>query len=653
MKKIIVLFLLFGLQFKSIVYGQKIDKKLDSLIGVWNNIKIDDTSRFQALNDFIWVFKSINSDSAFHYVDLMLSEASLKGFKKYIARSWSLRGSTVQYNEKKKLTYYQKALELYDSYGDLRGVCSMNNNIALLYRGNGMNEEALKIFRENVILSLELKSKGLLEVSYQNIGHSLNYNHEYDSAIVYYDKCIKLCDELKKEMYIKHKFHALMGIGEIYNTRNNNTEALITYQKCISIAESLNDFSALRTVYKAIGNLYFENDNYDLSLKNYQKAEKYDFNYSGGSDINILLMLYKNHNNLNSFKKASSIVDKYFSLKDSLDEMNSNKELIELKMDKEFTLLKEIDSIKYANEITLNQAEIKSGKQRRNGLIIIVLIVLLSLVFLYSQFNKTKKQKFVIESKQKEIKDSISYAKKIQDAIMTSSIYIEDVIPKSFIFFQPKDVVSGDFYWVYKSAKNEIFIAVADCTGHGVPGAFMSMIGNSLLNEIIIEKKVEDPAEVLNSLREQIIKSLKQNDEISETKDGMDMSLCKYNPKTNNVEFAGAYNSLIHVSQDELITIKGDNQPVSIHYAKSKSFTKKEIKVKKGDMLYLSSDGFQDQFGGLKDKKYMALRFKSFLKNISINTSQEQLSLLKEEFNSWKGDSEQIDDVCVMGIRIT
>ena len=136
--------------------------------------------------------------------------------------------------------------------------------------------------------------------------------------------------------------------------------------------------------------------------------------------------------------------------------MNSNKELIELKMDKEFTLLKEIDSIKYASEITLNQAEIESGKQRRNGLIIIVLIVLLSLVFLYSQFNKTKKQKFVIESKQKEIKDSISYAKKIQDAIMTSSIYIEDVIPKSFIFFQPKDVVSGDFYWVYKSAKNDL-----------------------------------------------------------------------------------------------------------------------------------------------------------------------------------------------------
>jgi len=346
-------------------------------------------------------------------------------------------------------------------------------------------------------------------------------------------------------------------------------------------------------------------------------------------------------------------IDKYLSVKDSVEDMKSNNELLKLKLDKEFTLLQEIDSIKHANEIVLNKAEIESGKQRRNGLIIIVIIILLSLVFLYSQFNKTRKQKSVIESKQKEIKDSISYAKKIQDAIMTSSIYIEDVIPKSFIFFQPKDVVSGDFYWVYKSAKNEIFIAVADCTGHGVPGAFMSMIGNSLLNEIIIEKKTENPAEVLNSLREQIIKSLKQNDEVSETKDGMDMSLCKYNPKTKAVEFAGAYNSLIHVSEDELVTIKGDSQPVSVHYAKSKSFTKKEIKVKKGDMLYLSSDGFQDQFGGLKDKKYMALKFKSFLKKISVNTSQEQLSLLKDEFNSWKGDSEQIDDVCVMGIRIT
>tara|TARA_B100001094_G_scaffold274915_1_gene282166 strand:+ start:157 stop:2118 length:1962 start_codon:yes stop_codon:yes gene_type:complete len=652
MKRIYNLIFIILINCGSSIKAQEINIKLDSLIGVWNNIEIDDTSRFQALNDFIWVFKSINSDSAFHYVDLMLSEASLKGFKKYIARSWSLRGTTEQYNEKKKLMYYQKALELYDSYGDLRGVCSMNNNIALLYRGNGMNDEALKIFRENVILSNELKSKGLLEVSYQNIGHSLSLKKEYDSAILYYNKCIKLCDELKKEMFIKHKFHALMGIGDIYNIRDNITQALANYQKCILIAESLNDFSALRKVYKAIGNLYFENENYNLSLTNYQKAEKYDLKYSGGSDVNILLMLYKNHSNLNNFKNASTIVKKYFLIKDSLNQMNSNKELIELKMDKEFSLLKEIDSIKYANEINLNQAEIASEKQRRNGLIIIILIVLFSLVFLYRQFTKTRKQKLVIESKQKEIKDSISYAKKIQDAIMTSAVYIEDILPKSFIFFQPKDVVSGDFYWVYQSSKNAIYIAVADCTGHGVPGAFMSMIGNSLLNEIIIEKKIENTGEILNSLREQIIKSLNQKEGVSETKDGMDMTLCKIDMKGKTVEFSGAYNSLIYVSDGELKTVKGDNQPVSLHYAENKSFTSNLIKVKKDDMIYLYSDGFQDQFGGLKDKKFMSLKFKNLLKKISYHSSQEQYLVLKKEFNEWKGSKEQIDDVCVMGVRI-
>ena len=655
MKKILVLFLLFSSSIQWKTKAQQIDKKLDSLIEVWNNKNNEDTARFIAINDFIWTYRNIDADSCFHYIDLMFNEASLKNNDKFIARSWSLRGtlSRATNNEKNALLYYQKASEIYKSYSDLRGIASQNNNIALLYQSNEMNDEALKIFIENKNIALNMDNKGLLEVSLLNIGQTYFNKNQYDSALTYLDQAIVLCNELKTDMYVKHKFWGFLFKGHIFKNQKNKVQAIKTYEKCIAIAHSLNDLDGLSSVYSSLGSLFFEHREYELSLQNYLKAQKFQKELSGHTNQMTLYMIYKNYKNLNQSLMALENIDKYLSVKDSVEGMKSNNELLKLKLDKEFTLLQEIDSIKHANEIVLNKAEIESGKQRRNGLIIIVIIVLLSLVFLYSQFNKTRKQKSVIESKQKEIKDSISYAKKIQDAIMTSSIYIEDVIPKSFIFFQPKDVVSGDFYWVYKSAKNEIFIAVADCTGHGVPGAFMSMIGNSLLNEIIIEKKIENPAEVLNSLREQIIKSLKQNDEVSETKDGMDMSLCKYNPETKKVEFAGAYNSLIHVSEDELMTIKGDSQPVSVHYAKSKSFTKKEIKVKKGDMLYLSSDGFQDQFGGIKDKKYMALKFKSFLKKISVNTSQEQLSLLKDEFNSWKGNSEQIDDVCVMGIRIT
>jgi serine phosphatase RsbU (regulator of sigma subunit) len=660
MKKILVLFFLFSSSVLHNTKAQEIELKLDSLIGFWNNINNDDTSRFKAINDFIWIYRNIDADSCFYFIDLLFNEASLKNNNEYIARSWSLRGTIarVKRNEKKALLYYQKAAEIYKSYGSLRGAASSNNNIALLYQSNNMHDDALKIFKENKKISLNNSDKGLLEVSLLNIGQTYFYTNQYDSALNYLNKSIELCDELKTEnnistMYIKHQFWGYLTKGKVFQNQNKKSDAIKMYKKCITIAQSLSDLEGQSSGHVALGKLFFENKDYELSLSNYLKAQKFDKELSGHTLQTTLYMMYKNYKMLNKPLKALKSIDMYLSVNDSLEEMNSNNELLKLKMDKEFLLLKEIDSIKHANEIILNQAEIVSGKQKRNGLIIIVIIIFISLIFLYNQFNKTRKQKSVIESKQKEIKDSISYAKKIQDAIMTSKIYIEDVIPKSFIFFQPKDVVSGDFYWVYKSAKNEIFIVVADCTGHGVPGAFMSMIGNSLLNEIIIEKKIEDTAEILNSLREQIIKSLKQNDEVSETKDGMDMSLCKYTPKSKKVEFSGAYNSLFHVSNDELKTIKGDSQPVSVHYTESKPFTKKEIKVKKGDMIYLSSDGFQDQFGGIKDKKYMALRLKNFLKKISINTSQEQLSLLKDEFNTWKGDGEQIDDVCVMGIRIT
>jgi serine phosphatase RsbU (regulator of sigma subunit) len=654
MKKLILLFsLLVG--FSTVkLNAQEIQKKMDSLIDFWHNKSNPDTARFTAINDFIWSYRNINADSCFYFIDLMFNEASLKNNQKYTARSWSLRGtlSRVIGNEKKALIYYKKASEIYNSYNDIDGEATSNNNIALLYRTNGMGNEALKMFLENKKTAIKIGDRGLLEVSLLNIGQTFFENNNYDSALTYFKKSIDLCNELKKEKYVKHKFWAFLFQGHIYRNQSKMELAIDKYNNCIKLAMSLNDLDGLSSAYSSVGYLFFLKDNYQKALLNYLNAEKYQKALSGHTKQGTLYMIYKNYIALKKDKLALLTIDKYLKVRDSTESLKSNNELIKLKLDKEFNLLKEIDSIKYLNEINLNQAEVASENQRRNGLIIIVLLVLLSLVFLYRQFNQTRKQKILIESKQKEIKDSISYAKKIQDAIMTSTVYIEDVLPKSFIFFQPKDVVSGDFYWVYKSSKSDIYIAVADCTGHGVPGAFMSMIGNSLLNEIIVEKKIENTAEILDLLREQIIKSLHQGEENVESKDGMDMSLCKINMVDKKIEFSGAYNSLIHVSKGELTTIKGDNQPVSLHYAESKPFTKKIIKVEKGDMIYLYSDGYQDQFGGLKDKKFMSLKFKNLLKKISNNTSHEQYSILQKEFNKWKGSKEQIDDVCVMGVRI-
>ena len=256
-----------------------------------------------------------------------------------------------------------------------------------------------------------------------------------------------------------------------------------------------------------------------------------------------------------------------------------------------------------------------------------------------------------LEEKNKEIVDSINYAKRIQDAMMTSEAYRKSVIPKSFTFFKPKDVVSGDFYWVYKDQEENIFFTVADCTGHGVPGAFMSMIGTSLLNEIIVEKGIKDTNKILDEMRKQIIKSLNQDTE-DDQKDGMDISICKLNMKKKTLEFSGAHNPLVVVSENELSTFKGDSQAVGLETVDIKPFTKHSMKLKKDDMIYIYSDGYQDQFGGDNGKKYMTANFKKLLLKISKEEEKKQNKLLEIELANWIQKEEQIDDICIMGVRV-
>ena len=235
---------------------------------------------------------------------------------------------------------------------------------------------------------------------------------------------------------------------------------------------------------------------------------------------------------------------------------------------------------------------------------------------------------------------------------MTSTVYLKDVLPESFIFFKPKDVVSGDYYWVYKTPYNNIYFTVADCTGHGVPGAFMSMIGTSLLNENIIEKKVNNPGEILDNMRDKIIASLNNKDSKKETRDGMDVALCKINFEKLTLQYAGANNPLVHVRNGEINHVKANYQPVALTVGEKKPFINHDIKLEKGDMIYIFSDGYADQFGGPKGKKYMTTKFRKYLASISHHNMEEQHEMLEKEFQQWKGDHDQIDDVCVMGVRV-
>jgi serine phosphatase RsbU (regulator of sigma subunit) len=261
-------------------------------------------------------------------------------------------------------------------------------------------------------------------------------------------------------------------------------------------------------------------------------------------------------------------------------------------------------------------------------------------------------QKEIVEEKNKDITDSIHYAQRIQRAILPSADYQRNILPSSFTLFKPKDIVSGDFYWIEKWG-SKIIVAVIDCTGHGVPGAFMTFVAYSLLNEAVLEHGIDDPAAILNEMRRNLNKMLRQKNDSEALKDGMDISICALDLKAMTLEYSGAYNPLWLVRKNQINETKADKQPIGVFLdSEPKPFTKHTIPVEQGDMFYLFTDGYADQFGGEKGKKFKYKSLQQLLVSINEKPVEEQRSILDHEFEKWKGNINQIDDVCIVGVRI-
>ena len=311
-----------------------------------------------------------------------------------------------------------------------------------------------------------------------------------------------------------------------------------------------------------------------------------------------------------------------------------------------------------------------------NGGLLVGTVALFSGVLIQSRYSLTKKeiiarlkliesnkilehQKNIIEEKNKDITDSINYAKKIQEAILPSVALKQKLFPDAFILFQPRDIVSGDFYW-YSEKNGRKIIAAVDCTGHGVPGAFMSMIGNAFLNQIVNEKGIIKPSEILNQLRELIIEALKQSGASGENQDGMDISLLSIDNESGIVEFAGANNPLWIVrnqtqeanSAPSLTEIKGNKQPIGIYSGPATPFTNHEIQLNTGDSLYLFTDGFADQMGGPLGKKYKYKTFKELVLSTNDDTAVQREAVFSKTAKDWKGELDQTDDILVIGIKV-
>jgi serine phosphatase RsbU (regulator of sigma subunit)/CHASE3 domain sensor protein len=267
------------------------------------------------------------------------------------------------------------------------------------------------------------------------------------------------------------------------------------------------------------------------------------------------------------------------------------------------------------------------------------------------QKEEIESQRVKLEHLYNEVTDSIKYAKRIQEAILPPEALIKKELPEPFVLYKPKDIVSGDFYWMEK-VNEKVYFAAVDCTGHGVPGAFMSIVGSNLLNQIV--KQESDPGEILNKLSKGIKDTLHQGVEEGSTKDGMDIALCSFDAKTNVLQYAGAYNPLYLVRKGELIETKADKFPIggALEDSDSRKYTSHSIQLYKGDTIYIFSDGYADQFGGEKGKKFMVKQFRQLLLSIQNLSMEEQKTYLNNTIEAWRGKHEQVDDILIIGMRV-
>jgi serine phosphatase RsbU (regulator of sigma subunit) len=543
----------------------------------------------------------------------------------------------TQKDYKKTVEYLFKSLDTYKIAEDEDGIANVTNNIAELYMEQDSLQKSLEYYNTSLPIIQKLNSRYLLYYNYTGQAAVYDRLKEYSKAESLYFKGLETAKEINARYEIAHSYEAISShylLKNKYKLAQTYADSALALGQEIGIPEIIKD----------------------------------------AADV-----LHQSNAQLRGFKKAYEYHLLYTEMNDSILSDNNTKEVTQLVMqyqhDKE---LKERE-IEQAKKDLAKEKELSRQKNLRNIFFIAFAFVLLMVFIVLKNYREKKKanellsqqkaeieekneelnqlnheisrQKDELEKNHKKITDSIKYAEKIQTAMLPMQNTLERLLPKHFILYQPRDIVSGDFYWV-RQVDDVILIAVADCTGHGVPGAMMSMLGISFLNDISRRKEVNKPSLILSELRNQVKKSLKQTGKRDEARDGMDMAFCEIDTKTNKLCFAGANNPLILFRNGELIQYKADRQPISIYF-KEKEFTDHSIQLEKGDRIYMFSDGFMDQINMDNRKKFSSHGLRTKLEELHLKPMTKQKEILESTINDWMGEStNQVDDILIMGIEI-
>lgn len=633
-----------------------------------------------------------NPDSA--YIMVMDYEANLDENGKTLenAEVYLVKG---QYFRQKgdydsSLVFFYRAVEIFDDLDEFKGYAESKLEIGIVNDLQKLPKEAILNYKEALkVYKSQNDSMGMVK-SMMNIAISFKNRVFREENMAFRDSARYYYQQIEPIVKATDNGHAhcklFINMGNLSYQEGKFQEAADYYHKAHKLAVRFNFASEMALSLDNLGWAYTELKDYkkaqDYAMKGYEVAKEYGLLYSQSQSLQNIARISAM---MGDFETAYGSLMTLINVDDTLYEIQTVK--MQKEMDNKFEISQREKKIALLNKEKEKDAALAEEERKRQLVIILGVVAGLILVsvfsfFLYKRFKITQKQKVIIEhqkeevdQKNKDITDSINYAKKIQTALLSNERVVLANLPNHFIYFKPKDIVSGDFYWM-KEEDDYLYMTVADCTGHGVPGAMLTMLGTSFLNQITMNQ-ILTPAEILDQLREKIIAELsqKKREEIdveSKTvpiKDGMDISLIRLNKKTNELDWSGAYNPLWIITDNKelldkfrdtkivsnenksVITVAADKQPIGV-YSKMTPFTNHSLQLKTGDAIYLFSDGFADQFGSKNKKKYKSGNFKKFLLSISEIPMTEQIAHLDKEFMDWKGDLEQLDDVCVIGIRV-
>lgn len=568
----------------------------------------------------------------------------------------------------KAAQYFYDALKTYEKVEDHTKVCNVLSTLGSIHSDMMMMDKAIEYQTRAVEVAKKHADPNELAGCYNNLAATYQSLKEYDRALNYYRECLTIVEETGMTFGIAV---TSVNIGAIHAFKGDWDAAIDYYKKGLALQEQMGYSPGIAQTNMSLGFAYAQVGQNANALKHLELS--YNMAKELKSDELLQatgLRLAQTYEKLGRHSEAYQKLFEFHFLADSLRGKKLQEQIAELTL--RYGLERKEDSLELAKKelvverLEKDKAEKESAKKDillvAAGIGVILLLGFGAFILKASRDRKKanvvleeknaeiSNQKLIVEEKNKEILDSITYAKRIQEAILPPTRIVKEWLPNSFILYKPKDIVAGDFYWM-EHVGSKIYFSAADCTGHGVPGAMVSVVCHNAMNRAVREFGLTKPGEILDRTTKLVVEQFEKSEE--DVKDGMDLALCVLDTETRMLSYAGANNPLWIIRKEghELEEVKATKQPVG-KSDKPMAFVTHDIQLSEGDTIYVFSDGYADQFGGARGKKYKYKTFKEKLLSIQHESMDKQRALLNEEFEAWRGELEQLDDVCVIGVRV-